>query len=90
MPFIEQPPTIWTAAKNGLLAEVQRFVSEGISVDAKSRGDVTPLHEAAYSGHTYREKRLGSVKGIDSAEKPPVFGTRSNGRKIARKKFALK
>src|SRR5690349_6012159 len=52
MPFIEQPLTIWTAAKQGLLAEVQRFVSEGISLDAKSRGDVTPLHEAAYSGHT--------------------------------------
>ena len=52
MPFIEQPLTIWTAAKKGLLAEVQRFVSEGISVDAKNRGDVTPLHEAAYSGHT--------------------------------------
>src|SRR4030095_2653413 len=52
MPYIELPLTIWTAAKKGLLAEVQRFVLQGISVDAKSRGAVTRLHEAAYSGHT--------------------------------------
>jgi ankyrin repeat protein len=29
-----------------------RFVSEGVPVDAKGRGDVTPLHEAAEAGHT--------------------------------------
>lgn len=52
MPFIEQPLTIWTAARKGLLAEVQRFVTEGAPVNAADRGNVTPLHEAAAEGHT--------------------------------------
>ena len=52
MLYFEQTLTIWTAAAKGLLAEVQKFVEEGISVNAKGRGDVTPLHEAADAGHT--------------------------------------
>lgn len=51
MPFIELPLNIWKAANRGLLSDVQRFVSEGVPVDAKYRGDVTPLHEAASGGH---------------------------------------
>ncbi len=81
MPLVELPLTIWTAAKKGLLAEVQRFVSEGISVDARSRGDVTPLHEAAHAGHASLvewlldkgasiNSRTQSERGYPGAETP--------------------
>jgi ankyrin repeat protein len=51
MPFIEQPLDIWKAAECGRLEEVKQFVSQGLGVDAKSRGNVTPLHLASKKGH---------------------------------------
>jgi ankyrin repeat protein len=51
MPFTETSLTIWTAAEKGLLQEVQNFVAGGVDVNAKTRGDVTPLHSAAANGH---------------------------------------
>jgi cytohesin len=49
--MFEQPLDIWKAASRGMLEEVQKFVSQGIAVDARSRGDVTSLHEASEAGH---------------------------------------
>lgn len=51
MPFAETPLTIWMAAEKGFLSEVQNFVAGGVDVNAKTRGDVTPLHSAAANGH---------------------------------------
>jgi ankyrin repeat protein len=52
MPLIPPPVTIWSAAKEGKLDELQRFVDQGTAVDSRGRGEVTPLHEAAEAGHT--------------------------------------
>jgi uncharacterized protein len=52
MPYFEPPLNIWRAAERGQLTDVQRFVAEGQSPDAKTRGDVTPLHYAAEAGQT--------------------------------------
>src|SRR5262245_51678403 len=51
MPLIAPKVTIWSVAREGNLEGVQRFVAEGIPVDSRARGDVTPLHEAAEAGH---------------------------------------
>lgn len=50
MPFTEVPLDIWTAAKRGLLKEVQEFVNQGLDINACQRGKVTALHEAAEAG----------------------------------------
>ncbi len=50
MPFSESPLDIWTAAKHGLLKEVQAFIAEGVAVGACGKGKVTALHEASEAG----------------------------------------
>ena len=50
MPFVDEQITIWTAAKRGILDKVKHFVTSGTSVDARAKGGVTPLHEAAEAG----------------------------------------
>ena len=42
--------TLREAAKTGALAEVQRLLDAGASMDARSSSDMTPLHEASYNG----------------------------------------
>lgn len=51
MPFVEQPLDLWTAAERGRLDELKAFVCAGLSVDAPTRQDYTPLHLAARAGH---------------------------------------
>jgi len=50
MPFVKEKPTIWKAARQGLVEEVKRFYSTGVGIDARAKGGVTPLHEAAKAG----------------------------------------
>jgi len=50
MPYIEPQIDIWSAARQGLLSELQRFVSEGVDLNSPNRAQVTPLHEAAEAG----------------------------------------
>lgn len=50
MPYIEPTLDIWLACRKGLLTEVQRFVSEGVDVNARAQGEIAPLHEAAENG----------------------------------------
>lgn len=49
--MFEQPLDIWKAAESGMLEELKKLVSQGVTVDARARGDVTPLHMASRAGY---------------------------------------
>ena len=65
---------IWTASKEGNIAAVKQYLSDGSDVNAKDDVGWTPLHSAVREGHKEITKLL-ITNGADVNAKDRIVGT---------------
>jgi len=78
VPCFNSCTSLLDAAKEGDVATVQRFISEGTNVNQANERGATPLHWAAHKGHT-EVVRLLIAAGADVNKENPLSWAASGG-----------